>query len=132
MSMAVDLEGLGMQWALAEFVSSGGDGPLLVASAGTGTFASATQLLGKQWVVYNTDTDGTKAISLPTFKGATTVADQYIIGNVSANTLHVYASTGVTISMGAATPTSSVSLSTFTTAMLFPLNSTTWIGIKGV
>ena len=130
MSLATDLMGLGMSPYQAEFVSTGGDGPLLIASAGTGTFASAKQMQTKQFCVYNTDTDGTKAISLPSVKGAATMADQYIIGNVSANTLNIYASTGVIIDCGASA-TSSTSLTTYTTGIFYPITSTLWIGVKG-
>lgn len=131
MSLSTDLMGLGVAPLQAERTASGGTGPLTILSAGS-NFATSTRMGAAQFVVSNTDTDGTKAISLPLVgsDNGCLLADIFVINNASGNTLPIYASTGVVISCTGSN-NSTVSLTTHTSINVYPISTTQWIGVKG-
>lgn len=134
MSQATDLMGLGLPPLLAGHIASGGVGPLTITAAGT-AFSSATRIGPEQYLVTCTTAGGSgaAAVSLPAVGGDTgcLLADDFIINNATATqSLTVFASSGVSISVGG-TNTSSTTVSVHTTMTLFPVSTTQWVGVKG-
>jgi hypothetical protein len=132
MSMSTDLMGLGMPPLLSVRLATGGIGPLTITAAGT-TFATAAKVLGGQYVVSCSNASGTNGVSLPTVgtDGGALLADDYIINNATGTqSLLVFSSSGVVLSVGA-TNTSSTTVAPHTTMTLFPISTTQWIGVKG-
>lgn len=134
MALASDLMGLGTPPLLAAHTANAGTGPLTVSAAGT-AFASATRLGVTQFLVTCTNAGGSggAAVSLPAVGGDTgcLLADDFVINNATATqSLTVFASSGVSISVGA-TNTSSTTVPVHTTMTLFPISTTQWIGVKG-
>jgi hypothetical protein len=134
MNLASDLMGLGVSPLIASRTSNGGSGPITITAAGT-AFASATRLGCTQYFVTCTTAGGSggAAISLPvvgTDNGAL-LADDFVVNNATATqSLTIFASSGVAISVGG-TNTSSTTVSVHTSMTLYPVSTTQWIGVKG-
>ncbi len=134
MALSSDLMGLGLPPLLALQIAQGGIGPLTVVPAGT-TYATSTKLGANQTLVSVIgDALTSKAVGLPSVGGDTgaSLGDQFVINYAvdSGGSLTIRASTGVVISMGTAN-NSLVGIATHTTAALFPISATQWVGIKG-
>lgn len=134
MALASDLMGLGLPPLLAAHTANAGTGPLTITAAG-GTFAGATRLGVTQFLATCTNAGGANslAVSLPAVGGDTgcLLGDDFVINNATATqSLTVFASSGVSISVGA-TNTSSTTIPVHTTMTLFPISSTQWVGVKG-
>jgi hypothetical protein len=130
--LASDLQGLGVSPWVAAHVANAGTGPLTITAAGS-NFATATRIGITQLIMFCTNTNGTTAISLPKVGGdnGCLLGDIFIINNGNgSNSLTVYASTGVAISV-AGTNTSSATIAANTGASYFPISTTQWIGVKG-
>lgn len=130
--LASDLQGLGVNPLQAQRTANAGIGPLTIASAGTGTFASATRIGGAQYLVSCSDSDGTKAIALPPVGGdnGALIGDMFNINNAGSTTMTLFCSTGVLISVGGSN-TSKTSLITHTTLTCYPAAIGQWIGVRG-
>jgi hypothetical protein len=134
MNLASDLMGLGSSPLLALRTSNGGNGPVTISAAGT-TFATATRIQSSQYFVSCTNAGGSggAAVALPVVGGdnGALIADDFVINNATATqSLTVFASTGVAISVGG-TNTSSTTIPVHTTMTLYPLTTTQWLGVKG-
>lgn len=134
MSQATDLMGLGLPPLLSAHIANAGNGSLTVSAAGT-AFSTATRLGVTQFLVTCTNAGGSggAAVALPAVGGDTgcLLADDFVINNATATqSLTVFASSGVSISVGA-TNTSSCTVPVHTTMTLFPISTTQWVGVKG-
>lgn len=129
--LADALVGLGLSPLLASRMATGGVGPLTITAKGT-SYATG-QLIGtSQFLVSCNSGAASTVLSLPTVGGdnGALLADDYIINNANSQTIQIFASSGVSLSIGA-TNTSSTSLAVHTTITLFPISTTQWIGVKG-
>jgi hypothetical protein len=134
MSLASDLMGLGSSPLLAAHTASGGNGPINISAAGT-NFSTATRIQATQYFVTCSTAGGSgaSALALPTIGGDTgaLIADDFIVNNATAsNSLWVWGSTGVLISIGGSN-TSYAILPVHTTATFYVVSATQWVGVKG-
>ncbi len=134
MALASDLMGLGTAPLLAAHTAQAGTGPLTITAAGT-AFASATRLGVTQFLASCTNAggSGSTAISLPAVGGdnGCLLGDSFVVNNLTATqSLTLFASSGVAISVGA-TNTSSTTIAVHTTMTLYPITTTQWVGVKG-
>jgi hypothetical protein len=140
--LAQDLMGLGVPPLQAARTANAGTGPMTITAAGTASTSAtavasggATRLGATQYVCVCTtagDTTGA-SIVLPTVgtDAGAYIGDDFVINNqTSGNTLFVWASTGVTISVGGVI-TSYAKVGVHTTMALYPQTTTVWFGIKG-
>src|SRR6267142_7117847 len=129
--LASDLQGLGVNPLQAYRTANAGTGPLTIASLGS-TFATANRVDGAQYLVTCSDSDGTKALSLPPIggDGGALIGDCFTINNQGSTTFTIFCSTGVTISVSGSN-TSSTTLGIHTSLTAYPLSTSQWIGIKG-
>ena len=134
MSLASDLMGLGVSPLQAAHTATGGIGPINITAAGT-NFATATRIQATQYFVtcVNAGGSGGAAIALPGVGGDTGafIADDFIVNNATGSqSLTVFASTSVVISVGGSN-TSSATISPHTTATFYVVSATQWVGVKG-
>jgi hypothetical protein len=131
MAKASDLTGLGLPPALSRILAM----EPVVASAAGGSRASATAIGGAQHLTTFVLGTGSGGCLLPTAggDGGGNLGDPYVINNQIAGGLYIYAATGTTISMNAsnASGSSGINISSNTTAILWPITTTTWIGVVG-
>jgi hypothetical protein len=129
--LASDLQGLGVNPLQAQRTANAGIGPLTITATGT-NFATAKRLGGAQYLVSCTNANGTVGVALPPVGGDTgaLIGDPFTINNASTNSLPVFASTGVVISVGGAN-TSSTTLTSHVSLTAYPISTTQWIGILG-
>lgn len=130
MTMATDLQGLGVAPLIALRTSTGGNGPLTCSAVGN-TFATATKLQAAQFVTSVLNSTASAALALPTVgETGALLADDYVINNASTTSVNIIASTGVAISVGASNTNNTV-IAQHTTMTLYPISTTQWIGVKG-
>ena len=134
MSLATDLMGFGVSPAQAAQQSTGGTGPLTMVTGSTSSASAATTpRIGKfQYVVSVNGGVSTGGVLLPSVGGDTgcLLADDFIVNNAGTTTIFLFASSGVTVSVGA-TNTSFTQIALHTTMTLYPISTTQWIGVKG-
>lgn len=133
MSLASDLQGMGISPLLAGRQATAGIGPIAIVSAGT-SFATATRIQAMQYLVSNStnNTVGGQGVSLPQVGGdnGALIGDDFVINNAATGSMTVYCSTGVTISV-AGSNQASIGLSSHTTLACYPISTTQWIGVRG-
>ena len=126
-----DLMGLGVPPLRAERL---GNEAYTVTAQGA-TRASATVLGRSQYLNTVTATNSGAGVVLPGLGGdnGCLIGDDFIINNQVAGGITLYAPTGTTISMlgSAQSGSGGVALSSHTTATLYPVTVTTWIGCVG-
>ncbi len=129
--LATDLTGLGVNPLQAYRTANAGTGPLTISSSGS-AFASANRIDGAQYLVSCSDSDGTKALSLPPIggDGGALIGDCFTINNQGTTTFTIFCSTSVVISVSGSN-TSSTTLGIHTSLTCYPITQTQWIGIKG-
>ena len=129
--LSSDLQGLGVSPLQAQRTANAGIGPLTITAAGS-SFATATRIKGAQYLVSCTNSNGTLAVALPVVgsDNGALLGDSFTINNANTNSLIIYCSTGVTISV-AGTNTSSTGLSSHTSLTAYPISQTQWIGVLG-
>lgn len=134
MSLASDLMGLGTSPLLAAHTASGGIGPVNITAAGTG-FSTAKRIQAQQYFVTcsNAGDTGGAALALPVVGGdvGALIADDFIVNNATTgNSLWVWGSTGVLISVGGSN-TSYAIVGAHTTATFYVVSTAQWVGVKG-
>lgn len=134
MSLASDLMGLGTSPLLASHTASGGIGPVNITATGTG-FSTAKRIQAQQYfVTCSTAGDsGGAALALPVVgsDAGALIADDFVVNNATTGqSLWVWASTGVVISVGGSN-TSYAILSPHTTGTFYVVSATAWVGVKG-
>lgn len=132
MSMAQDLMGIGVSPLQAAHGASGGTGPLFISTGTTSAFSTSTRIGAYQFVCSMTGGASTTGIALPQVGGdnGALLADDFIINNQGTTTVFLFASSGVTISVGGSN-TSFTQVGLHTTMTCYPLSQTQWIGVKG-
>jgi len=136
MALAQDLMGFGVSPQQANRTASGGAGPLTIQPLGSSYAGSAklgaTQFLCSVPATATLVTGTTSGVGLPTVgtDNGALLADQYIINNAGSATITVWASSGVSISVGASN-TSSTAVAVHTSITCYPVSTVQWIGIKG-
>ena len=125
-----DLMGLGMSSQLSARLATE---PVVATAAGS-TRASATSIGGTQFLTcFNSSNSGAGAV-LPSIGGdGCLMGDDFIINNQIVGGMTLYAPAGMAISMGGSLASGSggVALSSHTSATLYPVTSSTWIGVAG-
>ena len=134
MALASDLMGLGVAALQAQRTANAGLGPLTITAAGS-AFASATRLGCSQYLTSCGNASGTNGIALPlvgTDNGCL-LGDDFIINNLnSTNSLLIFTSTGVALSVGGSNNSGTgTSVQVHTTLTCFPISTTQWIGVRG-
>ena len=123
--------GLGMPPFLAQRMAT----EPVIASAAGGTRASATAIGGSQYLTSFVLGTGSGGCVLPSVGGdnGALLGDDFVINNIIAGGLYVYAPTGCSISINGSYSSGSggFNLSSHTTATFFPVTSTTWVGVMG-
>ncbi len=135
MALAQDLMGLGISPLQAAHTASGGTGPLFAGTLASATsgFQASCRLGAYQFVITVTNNVvSTGGVGLPAVgsDSGCLLADDFVINNSGTHTILLFCSSGVTISTGGSN-TSFTTLAVHSTITLYPLSTTTWIGVKG-
>lgn len=130
MARKTDLMGMGMGPILARRMATD---PQTVNSQGASR-ASATQIGGDQYFVSVTGSNSGSGLALPPVGGdnGALLGDDYIINNQLTATIQVYGPAGSTISVSGANVSGSagIDVQTHTTMTLYPITSSSWLGIR--
>lgn len=129
MAKKSDLMGLGMSPFLARRSATD---PQTVNSQGASR-ASATQIGGDQYFVSVIGSNSGSGIALPSIGGdnGALLGDDFIINNQLTATIQVYGPVGSTISVSGNNVSGSAgfSLASHFTATIYPITSSSWLGI---